>query len=153
MTHSAQTRKHHIHPFFTDSYCRVSTATGRPVHWPARPYIATTIRIPFMLSGISTLPWESEYFSLTLALTSDLLAFGLHGYNLYGAWSWGRQVHSLLVYWIPKAWNMTMFNKEKNILATCAFSVKNICKKGASEPEKSSYLYSTHSSSLSKPGA
>lgn len=45
-------------------------------------HIWTSIRITFLQPGIRLLHLEqhfSKYFSLTLALTSNLLAFGLHG--------------------------------------------------------------------------
>ena len=64
----------------------------------ALPYIATTIRIALILSGISLPHSEQEYFSLTLPLTSDPLAFSLHGRNLQGAASWERQVHGQTIF-------------------------------------------------------
>lgn len=48
------------------------------------PFIAATIRIPFILSAVSQLLPEQGYFSLTLALTSNLSALVLLGQSLQG---------------------------------------------------------------------
>lgn len=63
------------------NHCTMTECVNRA----APPYIATTIRIPAVLSGISLLHSEQEYFSLTLALTFNPLAFSLHGHNLHVA--------------------------------------------------------------------
>ncbi len=81
--------RHHIHnvskPFKSSesvyNHCMISECINQPV----LPYIDTTIGIPVILSGIIRLHLEQEYFSPTLPLTSNLLAFSLHGHNLQGA--------------------------------------------------------------------